>query len=98
VNRRDFIARLLGTAAGAALGATLDLDKLLWVPKPIITVPTFPTGWIFRIADSANYGFGFTGFKPTNDLHGIVGQIMVRAPIVVAHPQLSRQLYGVVMR
>lgn len=39
MNRRDFIARLLGTAAGAALGATLDLDKLLWVPKPIITVP-----------------------------------------------------------
>jgi hypothetical protein len=39
VDRRDFLKRLLGTAAGVALASTYDLEKLLWVPKPMITVP-----------------------------------------------------------
>ena len=42
-NRRDFIRNLLMATAGAHL---LDIDKLLWVPKPIITVPAMPTNWI----------------------------------------------------
>lgn len=32
MNRRNFLARLLAGATGAALAATVDLDKLLWVP------------------------------------------------------------------
>lgn len=32
MNRRDFLARFLGGAVGAALAPALDLDKLLWVP------------------------------------------------------------------
>lgn len=48
MNRRDFIARLLGGAAGAALAATVDLEQLLWVPKPIITVPAMPTRLAFH--------------------------------------------------
>lgn len=32
MKRRDFLARLLAGATGAALAATVDLDKLLWVP------------------------------------------------------------------
>lgn len=32
MHRRDFLARLLAGATGAALAATFDLEKLLWVP------------------------------------------------------------------
>lgn len=39
VNRRDFLARLGFGAAGLIVGAELDLERLLWVPKPIISVP-----------------------------------------------------------
>lgn len=39
LGRRDFLRRLLTGAAGMAIGAELDIDRLLWVPKPIITVP-----------------------------------------------------------
>lgn len=42
MNRRDFLFRVLSGAVGMALGAELDLDRLLWVPKPIITVPAMP--------------------------------------------------------
>jgi hypothetical protein len=31
-------------AAGMAAGAELDLERLLWVPKPIVTVPAMPGG------------------------------------------------------
>jgi hypothetical protein len=43
MNRRRFFAWLFGTAAGVALGHTLDLDKLLWVPgEKTIFLPPEP--------------------------------------------------------
>ena len=56
MNRRDLLTRLLTGAAGLAIGAELDIERLLWVPKPIITVPAMPssgvlsTDWITREA------------------------------------------------
>lgn len=39
MNRRSFLKMLgLGTTALVA-GAELDLERLLWVPKPMVTVP-----------------------------------------------------------
>jgi len=38
MNRRDFLKFLLTTP----IAATMDLEKLLWVPKPIIVVPAMP--------------------------------------------------------
>ena len=46
MDRRSFL-RLLGSGAvGAAIGAELDLERLLWVPKPIITVPAMPSTFV----------------------------------------------------
>ncbi len=39
MNRRDLIKLLLSTP----LAATLDYEKLLWVPRPIIVVPSIPS-------------------------------------------------------
>jgi hypothetical protein len=38
MDRRGFLAVLLGTAAAEAI----DFERLLWIPKPIITVPAMP--------------------------------------------------------
>jgi len=38
MQRRDFLKLLLGTA----IAEVVDVEKLLWVPKPIITVPALP--------------------------------------------------------
>jgi len=38
IDRRAFLAVLLGTAAAEAI----DFERLLWIPKPIITVPEMP--------------------------------------------------------
>lgn len=44
ISRRSFIKFLIGTAAGAALAETIDVERLLWVPTPIITVPELAYG------------------------------------------------------
>lgn len=38
MNRRSFIKFLLSVP----ITTELDIEKLLWIPKPIITVPTLP--------------------------------------------------------
>lgn len=39
LNRRDFLLRALAAAPALAL-ADLDVERLLWVPKPMVTVPS----------------------------------------------------------
>jgi hypothetical protein len=59
MNRRAFLERLLAGAAGTALAATLDVDKLLWQPgartiflppPPQIIGPFLRRGDVFTIA------------------------------------------------
>ncbi len=38
LTRRDLIKLLLA----APIAATVDVEQLLWVPKPIVVVPTMP--------------------------------------------------------
>lgn len=40
IDRRSFLRLLLASAAAS----TLDVEKLLWVPKPMIVVPGIPSG------------------------------------------------------
>ena len=44
INRRSFLTRLFAVSAGLVVGAEIDVERLLWTPKPIITVPAMPTG------------------------------------------------------
>ena len=39
MNRRDLLKWMLASP----LAATVDVERLLWVPKPIVVVPTMPT-------------------------------------------------------
>ena len=47
MNRRDFLRVLLASA----VAESLDVEKLLWTPKPIITVPSFSAGVIANWKD-----------------------------------------------
>ena len=46
MDRRGFLGRLIRGMAGAAVAAEaaseIDIERLLWVPKPMITVPAMP--------------------------------------------------------
>lgn len=42
MDRRDFIRRAVAGLAGTAVAAEFDLERLLWVPKPTIVVPSLP--------------------------------------------------------
>jgi hypothetical protein len=42
ISRRDLLKILLATPAAALI----DYENLLWTPKPIIVVPSIPTGQI----------------------------------------------------
>lgn len=45
MNRRAFLKLLL---AAPAIAATVDVEQLLWTPKPMVTVPAMPTGLSFH--------------------------------------------------
>lgn len=50
-SRRDFLKLLLATAAAESI----DYEKLLWVPKPIVTVTAKPV--TIGAIDRATYAF-----------------------------------------
>lgn len=48
MNRRDFLRFLIA----APIAAELDVEKLLWVPRPIVTVPglsAYPLGTLLTL-------------------------------------------------
>ena len=52
LSRRDLLRHLLMLP----MAATLDVEQLLWVPKPIVTVPALPPAWVGGI-NAATYSF-----------------------------------------
>jgi len=74
MNRRDFLRVLLASA----VAESLDVEKLLWTPKPIITVPSFSAGVIANWKDghgyisspSISFTFTFSGVWDDRDTIG----------------------------
>lgn len=42
MDRRLFLRRLASGLVGATIAPDIDLERLLWVPKPMIVVPAMP--------------------------------------------------------
>lgn len=51
MTRRDLMRILLASA----IAESVDVERLLWVPKPLVTVPTLP----LSVTDRPEYGFAF---------------------------------------
>jgi hypothetical protein len=50
--------------------------------------------WLFRIDDSKDFGFGFTGFIPAQDNTRVVGHIKGAVNLECLAPRLQKQLFG----
>ncbi len=59
LSRRDLLKILLGSA----MAATLDVEKLLWIPKPIITVPEILNFTSQYLDEPNQYVIGYQVFK-----------------------------------
>lgn len=51
--------------------------------------------WLFRITDDELYGFGFSGFVPTQNNSRIVGTIRWMVNMECVSPRTQKQLYGI---
>lgn len=50
--------------------------------------------WLFRISDSEEFGFGFSGFVPAQDNSRVVGQIKAAVNLEGLSPGMNAQAYG----
>lgn len=51
--------------------------------------------WLFRITDNEEFGFGFSGFVPTQNNTRIVGQIKWMANLELLSPRTQKNFYGI---
>lgn len=51
--------------------------------------------WLFRVANSKLFGFGFSGFVPAQDNTRVVGQIKAMCNLECIGPRYNKQLYGI---
>lgn len=51
--------------------------------------------WIFRISDDPEFGFGFSGFVPSQDSTKVVGQIKASIILECTSPRMQKVLYGI---
>lgn len=51
--------------------------------------------WLLRVTDNEEYGFGFSGFIPTQNNTRIVGQIKWMTNLEILSPRTQAQLYGI---
>ena len=51
--------------------------------------------YLFRVSDSDQYGYGFSGFIPTQDNSRVVGTIRAMVNLQCLSPRTSKQFYGI---
>lgn len=51
--------------------------------------------WLFRVTDSEEFGFGFSGFVPAQDNTRVVGQIKAMVNMQCLSPRTQKQFYGI---
>ena len=67
---------------------TITTETLWWINarKPFI---------YFYISDDPMFGFGFTGFKPSQGNTKVAGQVLAACQLTVPGPRYHSQLYGI---
>lgn len=51
--------------------------------------------WLFRVSDTEQFGFGFSGFVPAQDNTRVVGQIKAMVNAQNLSPRTQKQFYGI---
>lgn len=87
-DRRSFLRTLLALP----IAATLDVEKLLWVPTTQIVVPTLPAdAFLLHVSTAAEYAFTFSGFKAA-DIQVLARQILPVTAQEITHGTALRMI------
>ena len=68
MNRRDFLSLMIASG----LAESLDWERLLWIPKPIITVPAMPVMPQMKTLAEWGLRFSFSHQTELNRLHSSI--------------------------
>ena len=94
-------APVTGAYTSAALDSVVEdfLETEMELTSPTTTAETLwflNTKWFtFWVSDSPLFGFGFTGFKPSQDSTQIAGQYLYSGNITCESPRLQKQFFGI---
>ncbi len=96
----NYLTATFASPGTTANGGTADAASNLPASGNTVTVGevfnmynTFD--WLFRISDSEEFGFGFSGFVPTNNNTRIVGQIKAMVNLECLSPRTQKSFYGI---
>lgn len=84
------------TANGGSAAALSNLPvsgKTVTVGEVFNFYNTFD--WLFRVSDSEQFGFGFSGFVPAQDNTRVVGQIKAMVNLECLSPRTQKNFYGI---
>lgn len=84
----------LGNGGTAATASNLPVSgTTVTVGEVFCFFNTFD--FLFRVTDSEKFGFGFSGFVPSQDNTRVVGQILAECNLECISPRTQIQLYGI---
>lgn len=79
--------------AAPTAASNLPASTLCTVGEVFAFFNTFD--WLFRVTDSEEFGFGFSGFVPAQDNTRVVGQIKAMVNMQCLSPRTQKQFYGI---
>lgn len=83
------------TTPNVALPASSNLPQntLITVGEVFLWLNT--RKWLFRVSNSQQYGFGFSGFIPSQDSSKVVGHVKAAVNLECLAPRLQKLIYGI---
>ncbi len=96
----NYLTSTFTSPGTTANGGTADAASNLPVSGTTVTVGevfnfynTFD--WLFRVSDSEEFGFGFSGFVPAQNNTRVVGQIKAMITAECLSPRTQKSFYGI---
>jgi hypothetical protein len=81
----------IGASPSAASG--LPANTTVTVGEVFCFFNTFD--FLFRVTDNEEFGFGFSGFVPSQDNTRVVGQVKAMVNVQCLSPRTQKQFYGI---
>jgi hypothetical protein len=79
----------------AAVGANSNMPTSTTLQAGEVFAWFNTSTWAVRITDSKQFGFGFTGFKPSQNSTRVSGQILAGLNLQCFEPRLNKMLLGI---
>lgn len=83
------------TSASSGLASTSNMPSNTALTVGELFVWFNTDKWMFRVSDSKEFGFGWSGFKPAQDNTRVVGQIKANVNLECTAPWANKQIFGI---